>query len=1029
MQSSFWKLTALAGVVGIGIFVVLQAQQGLSDKANAAASAPGDQQPGAGIASVSQPGPQTQLPSGSLVPPGNLAEPPQPGTTSVSQPPTARPDDPRYRASRLPTPADGDAGPYRRTAQAPDARGPAGVITAGSDNRQPFPTPIRTTAAGEPAAGPDPFSDIVNNPSAPGPGAFPSTPAAAPTPTPFPELPPRPVAETPAAPSNGSAGGVSVGSPFDFPSPTPTAAEETPLLPEVDTNLQPPPASVNVANPGGNSTNNGFDPYEPATPATGNSLTAPPTSSRNDQPAALGPRDVPGGAVGDPFGPGFTADAPAASAPAPVESAPTGPTLASPPAFPTPADPTAAAATDAPPAVSPFENVPVAPSPEPPPESNGPRLSGPALSVPRSASVENSETPVPGETAVEVPGRARVTIGNNPTPTVPAPAFPTPVESPATENFSTTSQDATRNEPSDAGSDPLDNLLFPPARTASPLDGGTTPPTNTDSPFFPSPPATPTDVRVPEPVAAPEPAVTPAPALPGPVDFPFGTAPPVDSPAATPPGNPVPQPAFPAANTRPEAEPPRSLTNDDLRGDGVVGDQTMNQTLQPELRIEKVAPPRAILGQPLVYDIIVKNTGQSSAHQVTVEDQIPRGTRLTGTIPRAELIGTTLRWKLGTLEPRKETKISIRVIPTEEGPVGSVAKVNFVSEVASRTVITSPKLKVTLTGPSEATLGSQATYHFTISNVGRGDANGVYLRNLLPAGLTHADGNDLEYEVGVLPAGESREVDLSVIAAKNGPQINKAIVTANGGLKAETTMTTNIVGNRLAITRTGPRRRYIGREAEYTNTVVNESTSVVQNAQVVEQLPEGMLYLGGSPGIQYNPQKHSVTWPLTALQPRASTVLSVKLMPQTAGAKRSEVVAFDPNGTKAVVRSETVVEGFEALRLSVGEVPEPLEVGDEVRLRFVTNNRGTLPAENVRVAVQIPREMKFVSANGTSRGQQVGNTVVFEPIKSVAEKAEFDIAFKAVEAGDARFEFQIQSAEMADTLKRQEAVRILPKRQ
>ena len=97
-----------------------------------------------------------------------------------------------------------------------------------------------------------------------------------------------------------------------------------------------------------------------------------------------------------------------------------------------------------------------------------------------------------------------------------------------------------------------------------------------------------------------------------------------------------------------------------------------------------------LIGQPLVYSIFVKNLGTSEARDVVVEDRIPRGTKLLGTMPRAEMTGKRLIWRVGNIAPNDQRKISIKVIPLEAGEIGSIATVNFVSEAAAETVVTAP---------------------------------------------------------------------------------------------------------------------------------------------------------------------------------------------------------------------------------------------------------------------------------------------------------------------------------------------------
>src|SRR5258708_9682835 len=93
--------------------------------------------------------------------------------------------------------------------------------------------------------------------------------------------------------------------------------------------------------------------------------------------------------------------------------------------------------------------------------------------------------------------------------------------------------------------------------------------------------------------------------------------------------------------------------------------------------MEKIARAKAVPGKPMVYQILVRNTGAIPAHQVVVEDAVPEGLKIDGSIPQAQLKDNHLIWKMGTIPAGREKKISVRVIPLNEGAIGSVATLNF----------------------------------------------------------------------------------------------------------------------------------------------------------------------------------------------------------------------------------------------------------------------------------------------------------------------------------------------------------------
>ncbi len=389
-----------------------------------------------------------------------------------------------------------------------------------------------------------------------------------------------------------------------------------------------------------------------------------------------------------------------------------------------------------------------------------------------------------------------------------------------------------------------------------------------------------------------------------------------------------------------------------------------------------------------------------------------------------------LVWRLGVLQPGEEKKIAIRVIPTQEGQIGSVAKVSFVAEVAARTVVAASKLELEFTGPAHAVVGDPVTYHFKLANAGTGDATKVFLRNILPEGLNHPDGNDLEYEVGTLKAGEVKELDLTVNATKAGEFTNKAILSAAGGMQKEAGTKVKIIGDRLSITRTGPKRRYVGRTASYANTIVNQSEAKVAPVRVVEVIPAGMEFVEASAGGLFDPQKRTVTWAIAEIGPRENQLLTLDLVAKEEGPQASEVIAYDPNGTRAVVQSETTVEGYSALRLDVREYAEPVDVGEQLGLRVVAANRGTKATSNVIVKMTVPEEMEFVSAKGPVDHKRDGATVTFNAVASLdaGQEVEFELVLKSAKPGDARVRLEIGSDQMSKPLSREEAVRILATR-
>ncbi|HSG72299.1 MAG TPA: hypothetical protein VLA12_17920, partial [Planctomycetaceae bacterium] len=433
------------------------------------------------------------------------------------------------------------------------------------------------------------------------------------------------------------------------------------------------------------------------------------------------------------------------------------------------------------------------------------------------------------------------------------PAVETPVEA---DPFGESEKTVQTNEtPVD------DSFTFPPLPKATPAD--TPAPLKTEEEAFPSL----------DPIVR-----TPVDEKPAPSEFetkPFPDSPLSDS------ENPLTElkglPEFPAEPELTDVKQPSAPK--ELSESGISKPIKPRAVPLPQLVIEKLAPEKAVLKQPFVYHILIKNTGTAPVAQVTVQDQVPRGTKLTGTIPQAELTGERLVWKLDRMQPGEEKKISIRVIPEQAGPIGSVATVNYVAEVGSETVIELPKIDFRMVLPPDARVGEVVTCRFDIENKGDQTITGLILRDILPEGLYHPSGQDLENPLGDLKPGDRIIEQLQLKIVKTGEIVNTAYLGAEGGLRLEATARLNAKSSTLTITRRGPQRRVVGSPAIYHNVVKNVSDKPVSDALVVEQLPQGMEFVSASADGEFHDKGRTIFWKLPTLQPGQSIVLQSKVIP------------------------------------------------------------------------------------------------------------------------------------------------------
>jgi uncharacterized repeat protein (TIGR01451 family) len=489
----------------------------------------------------------------------------------------------------------------------------------------------------------------------------------------------------------------------------------------------------------------------------------------------------------------------------------------------------------------------------------------------------------------------------------------------------------------------------------------------------------------------------------------------------------LPKSAQESAPAEIESPPPKRTGNPALpQLDEPIPDEPV-ETVKPELpqmTIDKIAPPKAILGRPMVYQIVVRNTGDVPAHQVVVEDTVPGGVKIDGSIPRAELKENRLIWKLGTLAAGREKKIAVRVVPENEGTIGGVATLNFSPLPPPSANPAAPQLRFQVDAPRKAAVGMPVEFNFRVKNVGSVPATRVTIRDVLPAGLKHGDGDDLEYEIGKIAPGKTNEVKLVLTAAQPGPTVNRVVVTADGNVSESAEVQLEVVGPALTILRGGPRHLFPEKTGRFTNTVTNPGAGPVPKVKLVEVVPAGLEFVNASDGGTYNAARRTVTWSLERLDAGESKTVKISLRATARGAQISVVRAHDREGTSAETIGTTQVAGVPALKIDVGELPALVEVGEIVKIQVRIVNNGSDAASGVRATVPVPAGLKFLSARGPvehrvapAAGEAAAPSateVQFAPIANIDAKGEaaFELTFKGRAPGGTHLEVHAQCDQM-----------------
>ncbi len=166
--------------------------------------------------------------------------------------------------------------------------------------------------------------------------------------------------------------------------------------------------------------------------------------------------------------------------------------------------------------------------------------------------------------------------------------------------------------------------------------------------------------------------------------------------------------------------------------------------------VKSAAPSPVDAGRPLTYTLVVTNARPSTAEKVSLRDPLPVGvtpksaTTSLGTCTT----GTTVNCALGSLASgaKATVKVVVAVNPslaaagltntaTVTSATGDPNPLNNTASVTT-SVEDSADLSLVKHGPSTALAGNKVSYTLRVSNAGPSAAQGVVVRDPLPAGAT-----------------------------------------------------------------------------------------------------------------------------------------------------------------------------------------------------------------------------------------------------------------------------------------------------
>jgi len=482
------------------------------------------------------------------------------------------------------------------------------------------------------------------------------------------------------------------------------------------------------------------------------------------------------------------------------------------------------------------------------------------------------------------------------------------------------------------------------------------------------------------------------------------------------------------------------------------------------LQITKTdTPDPTTVGSPLNYQIIVTNTGPSTATNIEILDTLPAGLTF-GSVSSS--VGTAVH-DAGQITVNVPTlnvgsQITVDIATTVLASFAGSTIANSATADADEAILVTADSSTSINPQVDLSIvktdsvdpvnrGGTLTYSLLVTNNGPGAATDVEIVDTLPAGVTFVSAtggtvtppgvgdNDVTVAIGDIPSGEERTVTITVTVSQTAAAsiTNSAIVRStettagfdpNPGNNSDSENTATQSTIDLAVTKTdssGGNAVAPGQPLTYTIIVTNTGPSNADGVRLLDNIPDGIrvtqvssntagVVITTPPSAQdtdpSNPD--DIQFIIGDLAVGASVELTVQatVLAATRGNLINTAVVSTTNATliesntanNTANLTTTLTPRVDVAVTKTDTVSGSVVAGNAFTYHMDVTNSGPSTATGVVLSDTLPAGVTFVSVNSQQGTASHANGLITANIGTLAPGATVRVTVNATANADAR---------------------------
>lgn len=412
-------------------------------------------------------------------------------------------------------------------------------------------------------------------------------------------------------------------------------------------------------------------------------------------------------------------------------------------------------------------------------------------------------------------------------------------------------------------------------------------------------------------------------------------------------------------------------------------------------------------GKPCTMEITLKNQGSLPLEDLILSQEWKSKPEILEVNPKPFIQENKWVWEIPELQPGTGKVFQFKVLTADKNNL--TFKPAVVYKVASFKKNSEKKdgLLVQVQGPLWVRRGQRAVFEIVVANLGLTPAENVTIRDKLPQGLRHPEGELIEATLGDIPAGQTKSIRLETLAVENGTFSQNIQVASTNGEKKLYQSDISVSDGQINLQWKKSWEDTAKGELEMILEAKIESIKTGQIQLAIQTvIPEGLEIVGSNPQARYE-----------------STASTNKLLiwnnPQVTGGKWSaklRLKAIKPGDWQLNAKGSMEncadtsslflvrIEGTSEIQGVFQTTTLKANIGSESEIRFSLKNSGSIDLNNPSVRFLFPDGIVPLAWNGPTIAGLDGQNLNFDDLPVLASRADktYSVNLKGLSPGEFR---------------------------